>query len=122
MPYFLFYGNKDSLPSVSRFHKLLHEAMHPDAGVHHHSHLSVFAEQDAALRVLGGIARIDAVEHVIDIKFLRQHTIDILLQGNNDFVSLGDCLLQDLLEASLDLLRSLGGVDVEVASILSDGR
>ena len=45
-----------------------------------------------------------------------------ILQGNNDFVSLGDCLLQDLLEASLDLLRSLLGVDAEVASVLSDGR
>ena len=53
-------GNPDALASVSRRRDGIDEAIQPDAGVYHHASEFVFARQDAALRIIGVVAGMDA--------------------------------------------------------------
>lgn len=53
-------GDPDRLTSVFGLDDFLFQAVNPDAAVEHFADLSVLADEDAALGVLGSIARVDA--------------------------------------------------------------
>lgn len=53
-------GDPDRLTSVFGLHDFLFQFVEPLAGVEHLADLSVLAYKDAALGVLGGVARMDA--------------------------------------------------------------
>ena len=52
--------NKDRLVAVSRLDEAVDEPLEPDARVQHHAFFQVLAQEDAALRVCGGVASVDA--------------------------------------------------------------
>ena len=58
-------GQPDGLTSVFGLHDLLLQFVEPLAGVKHLADLSVLADEDAALGVLGGVASMnaDSAEH-----------------------------------------------------------
>ena len=53
-------GDIHRLILVSSMDELHDEALEPDARVHDHAHFFIFTHEDATLRVLGGIASVDA--------------------------------------------------------------
>ena len=53
-------GDIHRLVLVSCMDELHDEALKPDTRVHDHAHFFIFTHEDATLRVLGGIASVDA--------------------------------------------------------------
>ena len=87
-----FYCQPDGFAAGFGFDDFVFQAMEPDAGVEHPAYLLVLAHQDAALRVLGRVARVDAdaLPFLVELriaKHQRKPFLELRRVGDDDSVS-----------------------------------